>query len=135
LVLGDLAAMGYDARWGVFSAADVGAFHERARLFCVASRDGFLRQPRAWVELQRGQFAHELGDSSTHEADLESAFMAMAQEHARMDDGLAYPVDAVRAIGNGQVPRVARLAWEILTGGTQSEYGKKRKQTATGEES
>jgi DNA (cytosine-5)-methyltransferase 1 len=36
-------------------------------------------------------------------------------ENTRMDDGVAYRVDRFRAIGNGQVPAVARLAWEILS--------------------
>ena len=33
----------------------------------------------------------------------------------RMDDGLAYRVDRLKAIGNGQVPAVAALAWRILS--------------------
>jgi hypothetical protein len=33
----------------------------------------------------------------------------------RMDDGLAFGVDRLRAIGNGQVPAVVRLAWNILS--------------------
>jgi DNA (cytosine-5)-methyltransferase 1 len=32
----------------------------------------------------------------------------------RTDDGLAYGVDRIKAIGNGQVPIVAKTAWEIL---------------------
>jgi len=36
-VLGDLAAMGYDARWGVLGAHDVGAPHKRDRLWIVAT--------------------------------------------------------------------------------------------------
>lgn len=36
-VLGDLAALGYDARWGVLGAADVGAPHQRDRIWIVAS--------------------------------------------------------------------------------------------------
>ena len=35
-VLGDLAALGFDARWGVVSAADVGAPHLRERIWIVA---------------------------------------------------------------------------------------------------
>ena len=35
-VLGDLAEMGFDARWGVVSAADVGAPHQRDRIWIVA---------------------------------------------------------------------------------------------------
>lgn len=30
-------------------------------------------------------------------------------------DGVAYPVDRLKAIGNGQVPRVVKLAWETLS--------------------
>jgi DNA (cytosine-5)-methyltransferase 1 len=35
-VLGDLAALGYDAEWEVISASDVGAPHERDRVWIVA---------------------------------------------------------------------------------------------------
>ena len=35
-VIGDLAAIGYDCRWGVLGAADVGAPHQRDRLWIVA---------------------------------------------------------------------------------------------------
>jgi len=35
-ILGQLAEAGYDAEWGVFSAAEVGATHKRERLFILA---------------------------------------------------------------------------------------------------
>ena len=35
-VLGDLATMGFNARWGVLGAADVGANHQRDRIWIVA---------------------------------------------------------------------------------------------------
>ena len=37
VVLGDLAALGYDCRWGVLGAADVGANHQRDRFWLVAN--------------------------------------------------------------------------------------------------
>lgn len=37
-------------------------------------------------------------------------------ELGRVADGVAYRVDRLRAIGNGQVPAVAAMAWRILTG-------------------
>ncbi len=37
-VLGDLAALGFDATWDVFRASDVGAPHRRERLFLLAYR-------------------------------------------------------------------------------------------------
>lgn len=36
-VVGDLAALGYDARWGCVRASDVGAPHRRERVFIVAT--------------------------------------------------------------------------------------------------
>ena len=36
-VVGDLAALGYDAKWTVIRASDVGAPHQRKRWFCVAT--------------------------------------------------------------------------------------------------
>jgi DNA (cytosine-5)-methyltransferase 1 len=39
-VLGDLASMGFDARWGVLGAADVGANHQRDRIWIVAKQMG-----------------------------------------------------------------------------------------------
>ena len=49
-VLGDLAEMGFDARWGVVSAADVGAPHKRDRIWIIAhstsvSRDEWRAEP------------------------------------------------------------------------------------------
>lgn len=40
-VLGPLAELGYDAEWGVFSAAEVGAPHLRERTFVLAYAKGF----------------------------------------------------------------------------------------------
>ena len=39
-VLGDLASMGFDARWGVLGAADVGAPHQRDRIWILANANG-----------------------------------------------------------------------------------------------
>ena len=41
-VLGDLAAMGFNARWGVLGAANVGAPHQRDRIWIVAKWHGHL---------------------------------------------------------------------------------------------
>jgi len=39
-VVGSLAELGFDCRWGVVRASDAGAAHRRARWFCVAERGG-----------------------------------------------------------------------------------------------
>ena len=39
-VLGDLERLGYAATWGIFSAAEIGAPHQRKRIFILAHRCG-----------------------------------------------------------------------------------------------
>jgi len=58
-VLGDLAKMGFDARWGVLGAADIGANHQRDRIWIVAKWKGQLSYPqhnriRRWEQWQEG---------------------------------------------------------------------------------
>ena len=45
-VLGDLASMGFDARWGVLGAANIGANHQRDRIWIVAKWRGQLPHPQ-----------------------------------------------------------------------------------------
>ena len=57
-VLGDLASMGFDARWGVLGAADVGANHQRDRIWIVARWKGDLphaqhNRIRWWEQQQK----------------------------------------------------------------------------------
>ena len=42
---------------------------------------------------------------------------ATEPELGRVADGVAYRVDRIKRIGNGQVPAVVRLAWETLISG------------------
>jgi len=57
-VLGDLASMGFDARWGVLGAVDVGANHKRDRIWIVAKWRGQLpyaqhNRIRWWEQQQK----------------------------------------------------------------------------------
>ncbi|WP_445779350.1 DNA cytosine methyltransferase [Shewanella sp.] len=59
IVLGDLATMGFDARWGVLGAADVGANHKRDRIWIVAKWRGQLSHAQhnrigRWEQQQKG---------------------------------------------------------------------------------
>ena len=40
-VIGDLTEMGYDCRWGIISASDIGAKHKRKRIWIVAYTDSY----------------------------------------------------------------------------------------------
>jgi DNA (cytosine-5)-methyltransferase 1 len=116
IVLSDLAEMGMDARWGVFSAADVGARHQRERLFIVADRDGQLGPPGAWSERQFRQPSNERFCNGLNAPDSLALWMEMADARARMDDDVAHRLVRTHAIGNGQLPSVAAGAWRMLTG-------------------
>lgn len=115
-VLADLAEMGMDARWGVFSAADVGARHRRERVFIVADRDGVLGPPGTWSEQQFRQPSNERFCNGLNTPDSLALWLEMADARARMDDDVAHRVVRTHAIGNGQLPSVAAGAWRMLTG-------------------
>ena len=67
-VLGDLASMGFDARWGVLGAADVGANHQRDRIWIVAKWRGQLPHAQhhriRWWEQQQESFERSHGEAS-----------------------------------------------------------------------
>jgi DNA (cytosine-5)-methyltransferase 1 len=185
-VLGDLASMGYDARWGVLGAVHAGAPHRRDRIWIVGNLadssqllcDGFKNQSgvgmvrqsipefgngsraqdvadaghlrgRNWPESSKAQSATAagcskiVGDSKrsgleganslacacksarqcgeiapTPETDVSgvprTAWWKAEPEVGRVADGVAARVDRLRCLGNGQVPAVAALAWNIL---------------------
>jgi len=104
-VLGDLASMGYDARWGVLGASDIGAEHERKRIWIVADSNG--------SQLEGGQLSQR--SKSSHSAFSHARWGKDKPGMDRALDGVAARVDRLKAIGNGQVPSVAALAWRILS--------------------
>jgi len=162
-VLGDLASMGYDARWDIVGAADVGAPHQRDRIWIVATdadsngkhdvaidakmasasqsaADGNGEQLRAKQKLgeecQGASFAaydgeeESLADANGAQRERNKCAKRIETEHAdagrtswwgaepdvdRVADGVAARMDRLKAIGNGQVPQVARVAWSRLT--------------------
>ncbi len=132
VVLGDLAEMGFDARWGVLGAVDAGAPHKRERIWIVGNsyRNGestlpfdarVARLPEhsahnvAYPNMLRwargGQHLSLPAKSAT---DRTSPFTDPSQS-SRNTNGLANRLDRLKATGNGQVPAVVRLAWEVLT--------------------
>jgi DNA (cytosine-5)-methyltransferase 1 len=56
-VLGDLAALGYDCRWTVLGAADVGAPHRRDRFWLVAHAEGERLPPGRANRREKSGFA------------------------------------------------------------------------------
>jgi DNA (cytosine-5)-methyltransferase 1 len=68
-VLGDLASMGFDAKWGVLGAADIGANHKRDRIWIVGkaqSSNANLQSPYAKQECKH-DWSKESSRSGTRE--------------------------------------------------------------------
>jgi DNA (cytosine-5)-methyltransferase 1 len=71
-VLRDLAALGYDAAWGVWGACDVGAPHRRERVFVVGYAGGAGREERdaaALAGTQRHAAGEHTGGRAVADAD------------------------------------------------------------------
>ena len=120
-VLADLATLGFDAQWGVVGAGDIGAPHERKRLWIVANANAELGQERGRGFGQQGERQVCGGDCGSVPQLDRRVWLEMAVQHARDDDGMAPRVERTQAIGNGQVPLVAATAWRILTHNNQGE--------------
>ena len=113
-VLGDLAELGFDARWGVFRASTIGACHQRARIYLVAYPNGSKLQSMDisepiridTKESRRRQFARAV--DATIPAD---DYTKMPRD----PDVLARGMDGLKATGNGWVPPVAARAFKLLT--------------------
>ncbi len=117
-VLADLAALGMDAEWGVLGASDLAGDHHRKRIWILGYSDRNRRergaaagddtaagrsQP-AWRTFARAN-SQAPWDRFDHEAEPGEVGTA---------DGLAHRVDRLKAIGNGQIPRVAATAFDLL---------------------
>lgn len=115
-VLGDLAEMGYDARWGVLGSCDAGLPTKRDRLWIVASTGLLDPNPRK----NEGRNREEIllrkwaSDSCQRVVDFGGVAAIEVPERASVDYGMADWMDELKAIGNGQVPGVAALAWKTL---------------------
>lgn len=111
-VLKDLAVLGYDAAWGVLSAEDCGANHERKRMWVVAYSSSVRQQGKGEQTLSLGSkpYASWKADYVVDDdgRPLEPGTPGVAY-------GVAYRMDRLKAIGNGQVPIVAATAFKQLS--------------------
>lgn len=68
------------------------------------------------VEGSHGHIANRRGERRAMEPYARSAAWETEPGVGRVADGVAHRVDRLRALGNGQVPAVAALAWRVLGG-------------------
>jgi DNA (cytosine-5)-methyltransferase 1 len=177
MVLGDFAAMWYDAWWDIVGAFHVGAPHLRRRIWilamdnasgerCAARRDdhgehdgelpgaagedavplaesgcaglscggggggaekieevGYMRAADGGEAMADAECERLQGASCPQGEESDVTWCGGAGESwqpeprvGRVAHGVAARVDRLRALGNGQVPGVVRLAWGVLNG-------------------
>jgi DNA (cytosine-5)-methyltransferase 1 len=116
-VLGDLTSLGYDTKWTVMGAADVGANHKRDRIWIVGHSNNQPRlQTSKKTSSQRGQWNawNNIGWQYWQRTPAPDWAIPEAVSDG-VADGVAARVDRLKAIGNGQVPLCAATAWRILS--------------------
>jgi DNA (cytosine-5)-methyltransferase 1 len=117
-ILGDLAGLGYDAEWHCVRASDIGAPHERDRIWIIAYPVGSRRS--------RLVTSKDFGETGPwrlrREADLQSIVDAPFKRTdrwpqpliRRMDDGIPGRVDRLHGVGNSIVPEIAEIIAEAI---------------------
>lgn len=117
-VLGDLAALGYDAEWNCIPAGGIGAPHKRDRIWIVAYPCGTGGQG-----LVKGIDPCATGPWGWRgEEDLRAIANAPFEPTdrwpqplvCRMDDGLSDRVERTHAAGNGLSPQIAELIGKAI---------------------
>lgn len=102
-VLGDLAALGYDCRWTVLGAADVGAPHQRDRIWLLAHANSLKYALRRYAKdhakevVSRGDFlggGERDSGAGYQKSTRQSANVADSECRGRKADGQCGDLDA-----------------------------------------
>ena len=117
-VLGDLDELGFDAEWGVYTAAEAGLPHRRKRIFVLAYAD------RTRLEGWHQSFIERTYEQPSGPPGPEGDWTDVPQQHwpatEPMVRGVAdvFPgrVDRLRALGNAVCPAQAIVALRDLCG-------------------
>jgi len=118
-VLLELTALGYDSRWTIVSAAEVGAPHIRERWFLLAhsNSERLWEEPRAQTRQHPKRSESVFADiQSSPRGSSESSKRKIEPRVGRTGNGIQFTVDRNRALGNSVVPAQAREAFERLMG-------------------
>jgi DNA (cytosine-5)-methyltransferase 1 len=116
-VVQTLTELGYDSRWTIVSAAEVGAVHIRKRWFLLAHSNSMRLREKQREKLKRPREVERSLESDCQSPPREasqSSTRALAPRVDRTGDGLSYCVDRNRALGNSVVPSQAKEAFMKL---------------------
>jgi len=140
IVLGELSESGYDAKWKVLSAAEVGAPHRRDRIWIMANTE-IPRVPRKNGNDISKRGTNRIINSSKILADPTEQGLERAESKGqlcrggerlsaecsaerwstepnicRVAHGIPFRVDRLKCLGNAVVPQCCEKAFEILIG-------------------
>jgi len=115
VVLGELAAMGFDAKWGVLGAADVGANHQRDRIWIRAKWRGLLPHAQhdriRWWEQQQESIEKERGDVANSSSQRSQAGSSDSQGWQERDSNLTF--DSSSNLAYTENERDVWREWEL----------------------
>lgn len=122
-VLGDLAEIGYDARWTTIRASDVGAPHQRARVYLIAypahpgsvGRDERGGEGNRWLPPIRGAEIHSPKRDSETSAHAERFGRERGWATPGQEEGAQSPADRLRPVVWGDYEPAIRR-WEGVVG-------------------
>lgn len=106
-ILRDLASTGYDAEWGLLSAAGVGAPHLRQRVFIVANANGRRRK-------RRSSTSREKEERRSLHSPPGSTWWNTEPDVGRVATRVPFRVDRLRCLGNAVVPQVSKKIGEMI---------------------
>jgi DNA (cytosine-5)-methyltransferase 1 len=109
-ILGDLAALGYDAEWHCIPAGNLGAPHERDRVWIVAYPNG--------TQCERGGVSRRIYEEYAN-ARRCSWWEDQSALHGT-DDGVSDRSHRLKAIGNAVVPQIPELIGKAIMGISKS---------------
>ena len=141
-VIQELTQVGYDCRWTMLSAADIGANHKRQRWFLLAHAKCTQRGPVSekrdepngddsrWQEATSGigkrcenvsdaarQLPHGSGaEGNGRPKPSDSDWWEVEPNVGRVVDGIPNRVDRLKCLGNAVVPLQAKTAFKELMG-------------------
>ena len=102
IVLGDLAASGYDAQWDVLPAKEFGAPHTRERVFIIA-HSNCQRRRNASQRFSEVRLLKCIPKTETWISELPTSAIC------GKNNGVPNRVDRLKSLGNAVVPQVAEF--------------------------
>jgi len=136
-VLGDLAALGYDAEWHCIPASAVGAPHRRDRIWIIGHTDSDSKPACAVDAETSGVQDDDASDASSQNVERQRFACRIQAERSafsgpgwwetepdvgRVDHGVPARVDRLKGLGNAVVPQIPELIGRAILA-TEKERG------------